>query len=108
MPALIQCLLPLAQAGSDWWADTFFGLEQDQRFVILIIAIGCVTGVICTVVGCLSGIITSVHRRREEAELKREMLDRGMSADDIARVIEASPPQNFLDRCAAASRNRKA
>jgi hypothetical protein len=31
------------------------------------------------------------HERRDE--MKREMLERGMSADDIVRVLNAGPPQ---------------
>jgi len=33
------------------------------------------------------------HRRRElDAELKREMIEKGMSADDIIRVLNAGTP----------------
>ena len=40
----------------------------------------------------VSGIvINSVHRRRTETDLKRELLERGMSADEIATVIRAKP-----------------
>jgi hypothetical protein len=34
-------------------------------------------------------VINSIHRRRVETELKRELLERGMSADEIATVIGA-------------------
>jgi hypothetical protein len=36
-------------------------------------------------------VINSIHRRRTETELKRELLERGMSADEIATVIRATP-----------------
>jgi len=93
-------LYPLLAQATDRWADTFFGLDQEQRFVILIIAIGCATGVICTVVGCVTGASTSIHRRRAESELKRELIDRGMSAEDIARVVESTQPTDFLEHLA--------
>ena len=96
----------LAQA-TDPWADTFFGLDESKRFVLMIVAIGCVTGVICTVVGCVSGAVTSVHRRQAETELKRELLDRGMNAEEVARVVESSQPKDFLDRFAASCGKRK-
>ena len=92
--------LLLAQS-QDAWADTFFGLNQEQRFVLMIIAIGCATGVICTVVGCTAGTLSSMHRRRLEQELKHELLDRGMNAEEVSRVVESSSPSDFLDRMAA-------
>lgn len=90
----------LAQT-QDAWAETFFGLNQEQRFVLMIVTIGCVTGIICTVVGCTAGTLGSIHRRRLEQELKHELLDRGMNAEEVARVVESSPPSDFLDRMAA-------
>ena len=36
-------------------------------------------------------VINSMHRRRTETDLKRELLERGMSADEIATVIRATP-----------------
>ena len=36
-------------------------------------------------------VINSIHRRRAETDLKRELLERGMSADEIATVIRAKP-----------------
>jgi hypothetical protein len=105
LTSLSQMLL-LAQA-SDPWASTFFGLDADKRFVLMIIAIGCATGVICTIIGCASSAITSMHRRQAEADLKRELLDRGMSADEIARVVESTQPTDFLERWAASCGKKK-
>jgi hypothetical protein len=96
----IFCLL-LAAAPGDMegrWADLFFGLDQEQRFVLLIIAIGCATGIIISTVGIISGTMSTVHRRRLEADMKREMLDRGLPADEITRIVESSPPKDALDR----------
>jgi hypothetical protein len=100
-------LMLLAQTATDRWADTFFGLDQEQRFVILIIAIGCATGVICTVVGCVAGAASTMQRHRLDAELKRDMLDRGMSAEEVARVVESKQPKDFLDRWAASCGKKK-
>ncbi|MEX2092101.1 MAG: hypothetical protein WD971_05460 [Pirellulales bacterium] len=99
--------LPILAQATDPWAETFFGLDPEQRFVIMIIAIGCATGVICTIVGCVSSVAGTMHRQRLQAEMKRDMLDRGMSADEIARVVESSPPDSFLDRWAAAQGKKK-
>lgn len=35
----------------------------------------------------------SVHKSRADHALKRELLDRGMSADEIATIISAAPPR---------------
>jgi hypothetical protein len=35
-------------------------------------------------------VFIAVHRRRVEAALKRELLDRGMSAEEIATIIAAT------------------
>lgn len=96
----LSYMVLLAQA-SDPWASSFFGLDADQRFVLMIIAIGCTTGVICTVVGCVSGAASSMHRHRLDHELKQDLLDRGLSAEDVARVVESSQPKDFLERWAA-------
>ena len=97
----------LAQAApqaSDPWAHAFFGLDPGQRFAMLIVAIGCVTGIVITIVVSLCGMLVRLQRQRVEAELKREMLDRGMTAEEIARVVESSQPKDFLERWASGQR----
>src|SRR3989304_2172560 len=100
-------LIPILAQATDRWANTFFGLDEDKRFVLMIIAIGCATGVICTVVGCVSGAISSIQRRRLDHELKQDLLDRGMTAEEVARVVESAPPKDFLDRWAASCGKKK-
>jgi len=39
-----------------------------------------------------------IHRSRAENALKRELLDRGMSADEIATVVKAKPESQPLPR----------
>lgn len=104
---LTSQLLPLVAQATDPWADTFFGLDEEKRFVLMIIAIGCTTGVICTLVGCVSGAVSSIHRRRLDHDLKQELLDRGMTAEEVVRVVESSPPKDFLDRWAASCGKKK-
>jgi len=86
------------------WADSFFGLNQEQRFVVMIVAIACATGIVISAIAIVTGIVSSVHRRRLEADLKREMLDRGMSAGEVARIVESAPPQSWLDRWASSQK----
>jgi hypothetical protein len=90
MQGLLDLVL-LAQQ-SDVWNDTLFGVGQTERFPLLALIIGCATGVICTALTLLSSTIKSVHRLRTEVDLKREMIERGMSAEEIATVIEAALP----------------
>ena len=82
----------------DAFADSFFGLGADERFVVLLVAIGCGTAVIIAVTAIVAGVYTSVVRRQTETELKQDMLDRGMNAEEIREVIEATPPTDFADR----------
>jgi hypothetical protein len=42
-------------------------------------------------------VANSIHRRRTEADLKRELLDRGMSAEEIATVIAATSTRGKVD-----------
>ena len=99
--------LLLGQAG-EGWADTFSGLSPDNKFALLVVAIGCATGVICTIVVSVSGTFNSIHRRRVEAELKRDMMDRGMSAEDITKITEsATPPEDATQRWIASWANKR-
>jgi hypothetical protein len=83
----------------DITTDLLSDLDSDKRFTLIIVIIGCVTGVICTLAMCVSTTINSMHRRKVDAEMKREMLDRGMNADDIEKVIEsAAPPADGAQR----------
>jgi len=98
----LSSLVPLlAATAEDVWTQKFFGLDQGQRFVLLIIALGCATGIILGLAGIIYSAVNSIHRRRLEIGLKQDLVDRGMSAEEIARVVESAPPRDFLDRWAA-------
>jgi hypothetical protein len=72
-------------------------LDANQRFVLAIVAIGCATGMIVALVSVIGGMVFRLKERQVEADLKRDMLDRGMSADEIQKIIE-STPQSGVDR----------
>ena len=82
----------LAASAEEYWASEFFGLDNDQRFIVILTALGCATAVVISLAGIVYSWADGAHRRRMEAEMKRDMLDRGMSADDVAKVIESVPP----------------
>ena len=42
-------------------------------------------------IAIICGAIYKIHRTRAETALKRELLDRGMSAEEIAIVVSARP-----------------
>jgi hypothetical protein len=65
-------------------------LESGQLWLLAVIAIGCGLALVLGVLSILSGLFDSIQRHRAELGLKREMLDRGMSADEIAKVISAT------------------
>jgi hypothetical protein len=95
-------LAQTVDAARDPWADEFLGLDQEQRFVVMLVVAGCLTGLIITLAGILHSALDAAHRRRTEANLKREMLDRGMSVDEIVKVIEAAaPPEDAAGRWVA-------
>jgi hypothetical protein len=77
---------------ADWGTDLVGGFNPEQRFVLAIIAIGCFTGIILGLAGMIVSTINSVHRRRIEESMKRDMIERGMSANEIATIIESAPP----------------
>ena len=83
------------------------GLGPDQRFVLTIIGIGCATLLLLVLGGVFLGVWSSAKEKQIEADLKRDMLDRGMSAEDVAQVIEAARPESFVDRWAAGQGKRK-
>ena len=92
--------LAVNSAAADPWAGTILsGFDANQRFVGLLTIIGCVTGVIITFASLAYSALDAAHRRRTEADLKREMLDRGMSVDEVVKVIEAAaPPEDATGR----------
>lgn len=86
-------------AATSLMGDTFTDSSPDKRFALLIVLIGCGTGVLCTAILFVTTTINSMHRRNVEAKLKVEMLERGMSAGDVATVIEAAtPPEDGTQR----------
>jgi hypothetical protein len=103
---LAQAPAPLQESG--FWSTAVSGIEAEHRFVLLIIGIGCATGVILGSFGIISSAITSIYRRRAEMDLKREMIERGMSADEIAKIIEsATPPEDATQRLIASWAKKK-
>src|SRR5262245_39919077 len=93
---------------ADWLTQTFSDLNPNNRFALLVVLVGCATGVICTIVVFISSTINSMHHRRVEADMKRDMIERGMSAEEITKVIEAAmPPEDATQRWIASWAKKK-
>ena len=98
--------MPLVIAQFEPLLGDFFGLEGDQRFVVLLVSISCATAIIIIFTCAASGVWHSLRNKQIEADLKQDMLDRGMSAEEIERVIEATPKEG-IDRWIASWKKNK-
>jgi hypothetical protein len=112
MLALIHYPMLLADAAAqatDPWANTFFGLNSEQRFVLMLIGVGCATGILIGLPSVVLNLVGNIQRHRINTEFKREMLDRGMTADEISKVMESTPmPEDGFGRWVASlGKNRQ-
>ncbi len=87
--------MSLIIAQSDPWKRDFFGLEGDQRFVVILLVISCVTAIIITFSCVAFGVWQSLRNKQIEVDLKQEMLDRGMNSEEIEQVIKAQPKEGI-------------
>ncbi len=62
-------------------------LSPDQGTNLLLILIALTAGVVIAVTAIVAGVLHSVLTTRSDAALKQAMIARGMSAEEIARVI---------------------
>lgn len=69
----------------------FMSLDPGMRFPLLIVLIVFGTTGLVALVGIVAHTIKTIHQSRLDDALKRELLDRGMSADEIALMIRATP-----------------
>ena len=64
------------------WLDRFSGKD-------LILLAPLTLGLVVVLLAFSFTLIDKIHRRNADTTLKREMIDRGMSADEIERVLAA-------------------
>lgn len=83
--------------------DLITPFDADQRFVLAIICIACATAVLIVLTAVISSVLYYLRHKQIDADLKRDMLDRGMSADEIEQVVEATPRSGWdlwwAERC---------
>lgn len=72
--------------------ETFFSdFSSEQRFVLCLVGLGGIL-VLVLILGVLTAaILESLKGKQIEADLKRDMLDRGMTPEEIQKVIAATP-----------------
>jgi hypothetical protein len=59
------------------------------NMIVLVVLLGCTAGV-------LTGIATQIRKygcHRQDIEFKRELVDRGLGADEIERIVQARTRQ---------------
>ena len=66
---------------------------------LLVIGLGVLVPLFGIVFGTVTGYLATVRKAELEAGLKQEMIQRGMSADEIKLVIESTTPRRGK-RCA--------
>lgn len=76
-------------------AEFLSGFDPNQKFVLTIVAISGAILILLILGGVWLGVWRSTKEKQIEADLKRDMLDRGMSAEEIQQVIEAQPRSGF-------------
>jgi hypothetical protein len=82
--------LPLADS-TDSWLRSLVDVSPNDRFSLLIVAIIFGTALTIVLTLTIGLLLRSVRLRTQELEFKRDLLDRGLSPEEVARVVEASP-----------------
>jgi hypothetical protein len=68
-------------------------IQSPFNMVVLVVLIG-------SVVGLLSTIAVQIRRygcHRQDIDFKRELIDRGLSAEEIERIVEAQAPKQAAE-----------
>jgi hypothetical protein len=64
------------------------------NMVVLIVLIGSV----CTLLGTIASQVRVYANHRGEVQLKRELVERGLSVDEIERIIKAKSPSELAEK----------
>ena len=70
----------------------FMDILRDNPWLIVII-LGMLVPLCGIVFGTVTGYLTAVRKAELEATLKQEMIQRGMSAEEIKMAIECTTPR---------------
>jgi hypothetical protein len=64
-------------------------LLRDNPWLVVVV-LGAIVAVVCTAIVFITDYLQKSQKLEVEAALKQDMLNRGLSADDIKTVLEAS------------------
>jgi hypothetical protein len=67
--------------------ESLMDVSPNDRLPIVIVTIVFAAGIIIASVAIIGGYVHTFNRHRFEADLKRELLDRGLSPDEVVRVV---------------------
>jgi hypothetical protein len=70
-------------------AQIFEGLDSEGRSLLVAMILGSIIGI----VAIIASSVNKIHRRNADTALKQDMLERGLSADEIERVLAAKSPE---------------
>lgn len=73
----------LASSVSDFFSD----FTPDQRFVLTIVGVSCVTAVWITAIITVAACWATIREREERLELTRDLLAQGKTAEEIERIL---------------------
>jgi hypothetical protein len=69
--------------------QSIVGIRSPFNMIVLVVLIGSVAGV-------LTGIAAQIRKygcHRQDLDFKRELVDRGLAADEIERIVRAQLPE---------------
>jgi len=69
--------------------QSIVGIQSPFNMIVLVVLIGSVAGV-------LTGIAKQIRKygcHRQDLDFKRELVDRGLAADEIERIVRAQVPE---------------
>ena len=72
-------------------AEWFTTLQPGDRLPVIIVGMTMGAFALVVIVTVVAGTVYKMHKNRLADSLKRELLERGMSADEIVTVISAKP-----------------
>ena len=70
--------------------QSIIGIPTPFNMIVLIVLFGSVAGV-------MTGIASQIRKygcHRQDVDFKRELVDRGLSADEIERIVQAKSPEH--------------
>jgi hypothetical protein len=82
------------------FAQKFYSdFTSQQIFTLCFVGLGAIFLLVLILGLVIAFIWESLKGKQIEADLKRDMLDRGMTPDEIQKVIQATPLSGFDKSC---------